>query len=116
MEGDARSGPAGNGCSVAPGRIQSVWAMLGKVRKRIGGGRRISKQIRELIFQIAAENPTWGAPRIHGELLMLGFDVSERTISRWMRRAPRSPEPAKLWLSFLRNLREAIAAMDFFSV
>lgn len=47
---------------------------------------------------------------------MLGFDVSERTISRWMRRAPRDPEPAKRWLAFLRNHREAIAAMDFFTV
>jgi putative transposase len=53
---------------------------------------------------------------IHGELLMLGFDVSERTISRWMKRAPRDPEPAKRWLAFLRNHREAIAAMDFFTV
>src|SRR6266852_4092974 len=49
------------------------WAMLCKVRKRVGGGRRISKQIRQLIFQMVAENPTWGAPRIHGELLMLGL-------------------------------------------
>jgi putative transposase len=57
-----------------------------------------------------------GAPGIHGELLMLGFDVSERTISRWMKRAPRDPEPAKRWLTFLRNHREAIAAMDFFTV
>jgi transposase InsO family protein len=63
-----------------------------------------------------AENPTWGAPRIHGELLMLGFDVSERTISRWMKRAPRKPESGKRWLTFLRNHREAIAAMDFFTV
>jgi hypothetical protein len=47
---------------------------------------------------------------------MLGFDVSERTISRWMRGAPRDPEPAKRWLAFLRNHREAIAAMDFFTV
>src|SRR5260370_34132920 len=53
---------------------------------------------------MVVENPTWGAPRIHGELLMLGFDVSERTISRWMKRAPRDPEPAKRWLTFLRNL------------
>jgi transposase InsO family protein len=53
---------------------------------------------------------------MHGELLMLGFDVCERTISRWMRRAPRDPEPAKRWLAFLRNHREAIAAMDFFTV
>jgi transposase InsO family protein len=47
---------------------------------------------------------------------MLGFDVSERTISRWMKRTPRDPEPAKRWLAFLRNHREAIAAMDFFTV
>jgi hypothetical protein len=47
---------------------------------------------------------------------MLGFDVSERTISRWMRRAPRNPEPAKRWSTFLHNHREAIAAMDFFTV
>jgi transposase InsO family protein len=63
-----------------------------------------------------AENPTWGAPRIHGELKMLGFDVSERTVLRWMRKAPRSPEPAKRWTAFLNNHREAIAAMDFFTV
>ena len=65
---------------------------------------------------MVAENPTWGAPRIHGELLLLGFDLSERTISRWMRRAPRDPDPAKRWLTFLRNHREAIAAMDVFTV
>jgi putative transposase len=65
---------------------------------------------------MVAENPNWGAPRIHGELLMLGFDVSDRTISRWMRRAPRDPQRAKRWLAFLRNHREAIAAMDFFAV
>jgi hypothetical protein len=47
---------------------------------------------------------------------MLGFEVSETTISRWMKRAPRNPEPAKRWLAFLRNHREAIAAMDFFTV
>jgi hypothetical protein len=47
---------------------------------------------------------------------MLGFDVCERTISRWMKRAPRDPEPATRWLIFLRNHRETIAAMDFFTV
>jgi len=65
---------------------------------------------------MVSENPTWGAPRIHGELLMLGFNLSERTISRWMKRASRNPEPAKRWLAFLRNHQEAIAAMDFFTV
>ena len=47
---------------------------------------------------------------------MLGFDVCERTVSRWMKPAPRDPEPGKRWLAFLRNHREAIAAMDFFTV
>ena len=65
---------------------------------------------------MVTENPSWGAPRIHGELLMLGFDVSERTISRWMKRAPTNRDPAKRWLAFLRNHREAIAAMEFFTV
>jgi putative transposase len=96
--------------------FKAYWTMLSKVRRRIGGGRRIPKEIRELIFQMVAENLTWGAPHIHGELLMLGFEISEATISRWMRRAPRRPEPAKRWLTFLHNHREAIAAMDFFTV
>ena len=47
---------------------------------------------------------------------MLGFHLSEATVSRWMRRAPRSPHLAQRWLTFLRNHREAIAAMDFFTV
>jgi hypothetical protein len=47
---------------------------------------------------------------------MLGFDVSERTISRWMKRAPRDPERAKRWQAFLRNHPEVIAAIDFFTV
>jgi len=83
---------------------------------RVGGRRRVSKQVRVLIFRMAAENPTWGAPRIHGELLKLGFPLSEATVSRWLRPIPRTPDPAKRWLTFLRNHREAIAAMDFFTV
>ena len=69
-----------------------------------------------MIFRMVAGNPTWGAPRIHGELKMLGFDISERTALRWMRKAPRSPEPAKQWTAFLRNNRQAIAVIDFFTV
>src|SRR6267378_3041831 len=91
------------------------WKLISKVRRPIGR-RQTPKQVRELIFRMVGENPIWGAPRIHGELLMLGFDVSERSISRWMKRAPRHPEPAKRWLAFLRNHWEAIAAMDFFTV
>jgi hypothetical protein len=57
-----------------------------------------------------------GFPRIHGELKMLGFDISERTVLRWMQRASRNREPAKRWTVFLNNHREAIAAVDFFTV
>ena len=91
------------------------WSLISKVRKQVGR-KRLSREVRKLIFRMVAENPTWGAPRIHGELLMLGFDVSERTISRWMKRAPRDPRPAERWRAFLENHREAIAAMDFFTV
>jgi putative transposase len=89
------------------------WRLISKPRTPVGR-RQTSKEVRELIFRMVAENSTWGAPRIHGELLMLGFELSLRTISRWMKRASRNPEPAKRWLAFLRNHREASAATDFF--
>ena len=95
--------------------FRMYWKWISRVRAQ-AGRRQTPKEVRRLIFQMVRENPTWGAPRIHGELLMLGFDISERTISRWMKRAPRDPEPMKRWLAFLRNHREAIAAMDFFTV
>jgi putative transposase len=91
------------------------WRAISRVRRAVGRSR-IPKEARDLVFRIVVENPTWGAPRAHGELLMLGFDVSERTISRSVRRAPRDPEPGRRWLAFLRNHHEAIAAMDFFTV
>lgn len=90
------------------------WTVLTKICEN-RGRKRISREIRDLIFRMVVENPTWGAPRIHGELLMLGFDVSERTISRWMRQSPRDSESAQRWQAFLRNHREAISAMDFFT-
>jgi len=91
------------------------WTWLSRHRK-CAGRKCVNKELRELIFRMVAENPTWGAPRIHGELKMLGFDISERTVLRWMRKAPRDPEPAKRWAAFLHNHRELIAAMDFFTV
>jgi len=95
--------------------FKMYWTWLS--RHRTGAGRKcVGKELRELIFRMVAENPTWGAPRIHGELKMLGLDISERTVLRWMKKAPRNPEPAKRWVAFLNNHREAIAAMDFFTV
>jgi putative transposase len=86
-------------------------------RHRVSVGRKpLSEKLRELIFRIMNDNSTWGAPRIHGELRMFEFHISERTVLHWMRRVPRNPEPARRWAVFLSNHREAIAAMDFFTV
>ena len=65
---------------------------------------------------MAVENAGWGAPRIHGELLKLGFEISERTVARYLRRLRHRDDPGKRWLTFLANHREVIVAMDFFAV
>jgi transposase InsO family protein len=65
---------------------------------------------------LAGENPDWGAPKIHGELQKLGFVVSERSVARYLRRVRRRGDPAKRWQTFLHNHREAIVALDFFTV
>ena len=64
------------------------------------------------------DDPGWGAPRIHGELLQLGFDISEPTVSRYLQRLKHRTDgnKAKQWLTFLQNHREVIAAFDFFTV
>ena len=62
---------------------------------------------------MATEN-SWGAPRIYGELLRLGFKLSERSVSRHLRSLPRAPRTGQTWTTFLRNHRNGIAAMDFF--
>jgi len=59
------------------------------------------------------ENKTWRAQWIHGELKMLGNDVSERGVLRWMRKAPKGTEPTKRRAAFLVNHREPLTAMDF---
>ena len=59
---------------------------------------------------MSRENPLWGAPRIHGELLMLGFEVAQSTVSKYMMRGRRPPSQS--WKTFLQNHAEAIAAID----
>ena len=59
-------------------------------------------------------NPLWGAPRIHGELLKLGLDVSERTVSRYILRHPKPP--SQTWRTFLENHVGCLASMDLFVV
>jgi putative transposase len=81
-----------------------------------GGHPRMSEEIRDLIRPLAEENPDGGAPRVHGELLKLGFVVSERSVARYLRRMRRRGDPGKRWLAFLHNHREVIVAFDFFTV
>jgi len=84
-----------------------------KSRNR-GGRPPIDAGIRSLIRRMARENPTWGAPRIHGELLMLGFEVAEATVSRYMPR--RRKPPSQSWRTFLRNHTLDLVSIDFFVV
>jgi transposase InsO family protein len=84
-----------------------------KSRSR-GGRPRIDVEIRTLIGRMARENPTWGAPRIHGELRMLGLQVSEATVSRTMPR--RTKPPSQSWRTFLRNHAQDLVSIDFFVV
>ena len=82
------------------------------------GRPKVSEEVRRLIRRLKRENPSWGAPRIHGELLLLGFDISEPTMSRYLQRLKRIPDErkARQWRAFLNNYREVIAAFDFFTV
>ena len=84
-------------------RRRGLWRIWGfGSRGRWRGGRpRIDREIRGLIVRMSRENFLWGAPRIHGELLKLGFDVSQATVSRYMPR--RSYPPTQSWRTFLRN-------------
>jgi transposase InsO family protein len=84
-------------------------------KSRLRGGRpQIDGELRALIRRISIENPLWGAPRIHGELLKLGFEIAQSSVAKYMvkRRGP----PSQGWGTFLRNHAPEIAAMDLFIV
>ena len=75
----------------------------------------MSKEIRALIFQMVAENPTWGAPRMHGELLKLGIPLAQRTVAKYM--VPRSgPRSSHNWKAFLRHHLGRMVSVDFLTV
>jgi hypothetical protein len=82
--------------------------------RRRGGRPQIETELRALIRQMSTENLLWGAPRIHGELLKLGFSVAQSSVAKYMvkRRGP----PSQEWRTFLRNHAPDIAAMDLFVV
>jgi putative transposase len=94
-------------------RLYWTWLSRHQVRT---GRKRVSREVRELIFRMLAENPAWDAPRIHGELQDARLRPPRTNGLSLIQQAPRNPEPAKRWLTFLRNHRELIAAMDFFTV
>ena len=79
-----------------------------KSRKRAGRPK-IDRELRDLIRRMSKENPKWGASRIHGELLMLGFEVAQSTVSKYM---VQGGSPSQSWKTFFRNHAQAIAAID----
>ena len=81
---------------------------------RRGGRPQIQPELRTLIRRMSVENRLWGAPRIHGELLKLGFEVSQSTVAKYMAR--RRGPPSQGWRAFLANHAPHIAAMDLFVV
>jgi transposase InsO family protein len=84
-------------------------------KSRLRGGRpQISAELRALIRRMSIENPLWGAPRIHGELLKLGFEVAQSSVAKYM--VKRHGLPSQGWCTFLRNHAPDIAAMDLFVV
>ena len=74
------------------------------------GRPRVSRELRDLVRQMSKDNPLWGAPRIHGELLKLGFELAELTVSKYMTK--HQGPPSQTWRTFLRNHADAIAAID----
>src|SRR6202047_2423244 len=74
----------------------------------------LDREVRDLIRQMNTANPLWGAPRIHGELLKLGIEISQATVAKYMVRRRGRPSPT--WRSFVRNQAPGITAIDMFIV
>jgi putative transposase len=89
------------------------WRWKTRARRPAEGD--VSAEVKQLILQMATANKTWGAPRIHGDLLKLGFDIGERSVSRFMPPRPGKP-PSQTWRTFLGNHLGSLAAIDFFTV
>ena len=84
-------------------------------KSRNGGRPRISREVMDLIRRMSRENPTWGVPRIQSELRLLGYEVADSTVARYLAKQPRRP-PSQTWRTFLKNHLHATAACDFFVV
>jgi transposase InsO family protein len=91
--------------------FRALWRWKSRSR---GGRPKVSKEIRDLIREMSLANPLWGAPRIHGELMMLEIDIAQSTVAKYMirRRGP----PSQSWKTFLRNHADGVASCDFLIV
>ena len=85
-----------------------------KVRRGKLGRPAVSPQVRDLIRRMSRDNPLWGAPRVHGELLKLGIDIGETSVGKYMVRRRRPP--SQTWRTFLENHLTTMVSVDFFTV
>jgi hypothetical protein len=88
------------------------WAW--KIRHDKPGRPAVPKEVRQLICTMSCDNPLWGAPRIHGELLKLGIDVGETSVSKYLVR--RHKPPSQTWRTFLDNHAKSMVSVGFFTV
>src|SRR5881398_1121568 len=93
-------------------RFREYWTKLSARPTR--GRPPVNAEIKVLVTRMVAANPLWGAPRVHAELLKLGIDVAERTVSRLMPK--RRPQPSQTWRTFLDNHVRDLVSLDFFTV
>jgi putative transposase len=93
-------------------RFREHWTALSG--RPTGGRPPVNAELRALVRRMAAANPLWGAPRIHGKLLKLGIDVAKRTVSRLITKRP--SRPSQTWQTFLNNHVRDLVAVDFFTV
>jgi hypothetical protein len=89
------------------------WYWRWKSRSK-GGRPPIPNEWRRLIREMSTANPLWGAPRIHGEVMMLGIKIAQSTVAKYMARVQRPPSQS--WKTFLRNHPAGVAAIDLFVV
>jgi len=92
--------------------FRAFWSW--KSHPRGPGRPSVPSDIKNLIKRISRDNVLWGAPRIHGELLKLGIEISQAAVSKYMMRPSKPPSPT--WRAFLRNHLECLASVDFFVV
>jgi len=85
-----------------------------KIRRGKVGRPTVPQEVRDLIRTMSRDNPLWGAPRIHGELLKLGIDFGETSVGKYMVR--RRKPPSQTWRTFLDNHLKSMVSVDFFSV